>query len=68
MLLSESVATVVLEYTLKCGMCTFMTVYVFGEGGILGNSNSSPKSLVAVKFWEVLGLCFCVSEPHDIIS
>lgn len=44
MLLSESVATVVLEYTLKCGMCTFMTVYVFGEGRILGNSNSSPKS------------------------
>ena len=43
-----------------CGACAFVSVCLCVGGWVLGNSNCPPKSQVAVKFLDVLGLSLCL--------
>lgn len=47
-----------------CGVCAFVSVCLCVGGWVLGNSNCPPKSLVAGKFLDVLGLSFYASESQ----
>lgn len=47
-----------------CGACAFVSVCLCVGGWVLGKSNCPPKSQVAVKFLDVLGLSFYALESQ----